>query len=115
MRTEQPYNGMGTSCLDKRCNVRFARNGYDLVYRAPCTAFFKDVCALHDPEDAMHSASMAPPPSRAVLPADGFEEPIIIHPVLLRLVAQDGNPAGTHKGQRENLPLLVGNSSTREV
>jgi hypothetical protein len=52
---------------------------------------------------------MAPPPSCAVLPADGFEEPVIIHPVLLRLVAQDGNPAGTHKGQLENLPLLVGN------
>jgi len=52
---------------------------------------------------------MALPPSRAVLPADGFEEPIIIHPVLLRLVAQDGNPAGAYKGQLENLPLLVGN------
>ena len=47
-------------------------------------------------------------PACVILPADGFEEPIIIHPVLRRLVAQDGNPAGAHKGQLENLPLLVG-------
>src|SRR5262245_19424752 len=51
---------------------------------------------------------MAQLPARALLPADGFEEPIVIHPVLLELVAQDSNPARAHKGQLENLPLLVG-------
>ena len=57
----------------------------------------------------MHSESIAPPPSRAVLPADGFEEPIVIHPVLVLLVTQDGNPACSDKRQFQNLPLLVGN------
>ncbi len=46
---------------------------------------------------------------RAGLPADSFEEPVVIHPVFLRLVAEDGNPSGTHKGQLQNLPLLVRN------
>ena len=47
--------------------------------------------------------------ARAILPADRFEEPVIIHPVFLWLVAQNGNPAGTDKGQLKNLPLLVRN------
>src|SRR5262245_3746634 len=58
---------------------------------------------------------MAQLPARALLPADGFEELIVIHPVLLELVAQDSNPARTHKGQLENLLLRVGDSPCWEL
>jgi hypothetical protein len=43
------------------------------------------------------------------LPSDGFKEPVVIHPVLLCLVAQNGDPACAEKRQLKNLPLLVGN------
>jgi hypothetical protein len=43
------------------------------------------------------------------LPSDGFKEPVVIHPVLLCLVAQNGDPACADKRQLKNLPLFVGN------
>jgi hypothetical protein len=44
---------------------------------------------------------------RDELPAYGLEEAIVIHPVLVFLITQDGDSPRTHKRQLENLPLLV--------
>src|SRR5829696_6681177 len=37
-----------------------------------------------------------------------FKEPVVVHPAVILLVADDGDATGGHERQLEDLPLLVG-------